>query len=274
MSTNLILSSTTEQQQDKVVIEAGLDFILSHFNQDRLLPRTIQTRKTNGRQIEVFSKEEALSCFKESNFIDCKINAFPSFTEYKGVQRYPPDFIFIDIDRKDFKTDKGFDNALSTTLKIIKKKLNGVPSVNVSGNGYHIILPIECSILENVPEFEKYDKPSEQFLRFAEYDLSNGKADIGHRPSFKSCQIRVPGSINGKYLENRDKRLSGNFRVKILEKWNGYRPRITIELLLDFRKYLIQKKIDGYNRRQKIIMLLNSRRSNNNNINNNYNYYQ
>ena len=36
-------------------------------------------------QKEVFSKEEALQYFEESDFVDCRINAFPSYTEYKGV---------------------------------------------------------------------------------------------------------------------------------------------------------------------------------------------
>src|SRR5215203_273061 len=196
-------------------MENGLDFILFHFDQDNrqqpLFPRKIQTSNSEGRQIEVFSKQETLLYFKESSFLDCRINAFPSYTEYKGIQRYPPDFIFIDIDRKDFKDDKSFENALSKTKKNIKEKLNGaaIPTINNSGNGYHIIQPIECPIvLEQIEQFQKYKDIfflSQEFLRFAEDFLSNGKADPSHYPSFKSCQIRVPGSINGKCLDDREK---------------------------------------------------------------------
>ena len=105
---------------------------MSHFNQDRLFPRTIPTGKLKGRQVEVFSKQETLSYFEESNFIDCRVNAFPSYTEYKEIQRYPPDFIFIDIDRESFKDNKSFENALSRTKKNIKEKLGGngaIPTV-------------------------------------------------------------------------------------------------------------------------------------------------
>ena len=139
-------------------IEYGLDFLLSHFNQDKLFPRKIQTRKSEGRQIEVLSKQEALSHFEKSNYIDCKINAFPSYTEYHGIQRYPPDLIFIDTDRSNFENDKQFENALSKTLKNIKVKFNGaIPTVNNSGNGIHIIQPIECPvILEQIEQFQKY----------------------------------------------------------------------------------------------------------------------
>ena len=76
---------------------------------------------------------------KTSSFVDCRINAFPSYTEYHGIQRYPPDLIFIDIDRSNFKDDKNFENAISKTKKNIKEKLNGHPTINWSGNGYHII---------------------------------------------------------------------------------------------------------------------------------------
>jgi hypothetical protein len=64
--------------------------------------------------------------------------------------------------------------------------------------------------------------------------------------------LRIPESINSKY----------DTKVTIVQKWNGYRPPISKELLEEFRTYLIQKKIDEYNYRQKI---LKARRYTNNN---------
>ena len=259
-----ILDSNIKRFKTYRDVENGLNFLLSHFNQNRLFPRTITTNKLKGSQIEVLSKSETMSYFEESNFIDCRVNGFPSYTRYKEVQRYPPDFIFIDIDRSSFETDKQFENALSRTKRNIKEKLNGYPTINNSGNGYHIIQPVECPILEQIKQFEKYEGKfflSQEFLRFAEYNLSNGKADTGHHPSFKSCQIRVPGSVNGKCLDNREKRLSG-FKVKTIQKWNGYRPRITREFIEDFRTYLEQKITDQEQQVQE----------NNNNINQKHHY--
>jgi len=250
-STTITSSITTPE------MENGLDFILFHFDQDnrqqQLFPRKIQTSNSEGRQIEVFSKQETLLYFKESSFLDCRINAFPSYTEYKGIQRYPPDLIFIDIDRSNFKDDKSFENALSKTKKNIKEKLNdGYPTINWSGNGYHILQPIECPILEQIEQFQKYKNKnnffiSQEFLRFAKDYLSNGKADKNNYPSFKSCQIRIPGSINGKCLYDRGKRLSGNFKVKTLQRWNGSRTSVSREFLEDFRTYLEQKVTDQEN---------------------------
>ena len=49
-------------------VQDGLDFILNHF-QEPLFPRKIMTRQL-GYQVEVFSKEEALEYFKDSNYED------------------------------------------------------------------------------------------------------------------------------------------------------------------------------------------------------------
>ena len=111
------------------------------------------------------------------------------------------------------------------------------------GDIIFINLYIVRTALENVIQFNGFDKPSEQFLRFAKDYLSNGKADKNNNPSFKSCLLRIPGSINSKY----------NTKVKIVKKWNGIRSPITIDFLEEFRTWLIQKKIDQDIQRQKIL---------------------
>lgn len=215
-------------------IEDGLDFITAHFNQDRpLFPRTIMTKNLE-RQKEIFSKEDALYYFKESDLLDCRINAFPSYIEYHDIQRYPPDFIFIDIDMSNFKTENGLKFALSTTLMNIKEKLDdGYPTVLKTGGGYHIYQPITSFILEEIKDFaDLTSTPSNDFLKFAKNYLSNGKADKNSNPSFKSSLLRIPHSINSKY----------NNEVTIIQRWNEYRPSIK-PLLIDFKTWLIERKI-------------------------------
>jgi hypothetical protein len=245
-------------------IEKRLDFILSHLEEPTFFPRTIMTKKL-GYQRLVYSKERALEHFIDSDFIDCRINAYPYLTEYKDVPRYKPDFLFIDLDRKNFKTKKSFELSLYNTLKNIKEKLNGAYStVLFTGGGYHIYQPVFCpTALENITEFKDFDRPSEQFLRFVKGILSNGKADKQNNPSFKSCLLRIPGSRNSKY---------GN-KVTIVNKWNGVRAPITKDLLIEFRRYLIQKKIDFEKKqRQKLLLKRNQNNNNNFNPNSNFNY--
>ena len=84
---------------------------------------------------------------------------------------------------------------------------------------------------------------SKNFFDISKNVLSNGKSDPRFKPSQDSCLLRIPGSLNGKFLDNRDKRLSGNFKVKVLQEWNGKRAVISDDFLADFRIYLIDRKI-------------------------------
>jgi hypothetical protein len=265
----MTLQQPQPQQQQRSIsheIEYGLDYIINLFDPTILyFPRTIMTKKLGYQKI-VYSKEETLQYFKQSDYIDCRINSFRYYSN--------PNLIFIDIDRKDFKDDKSFDNALSTTLKNIKEKLNGYPAVLWSGNGYHIIQPVEGIDFENRfnetlsfinKEFSKDFDLFKEFLRFSKNFLSDGKSDPCFNPSPESCLLRIPGSLNGKFLENRNKRLTGNFEVKIIKKWNGIRPTVSDNYLECFADYLIQKKIKENNDRRND--------SSNNNTNNNKKYY-
>jgi hypothetical protein len=68
---------------DTIKIQEGLDFILSHFEKP-VWPRAIFT-KTLGKQYVVYGKQEAIARFKQSNLLDCRINAYPDYTEVKGI---------------------------------------------------------------------------------------------------------------------------------------------------------------------------------------------
>ena len=181
---------------------------------------------------------------------------------------WSPNLLFIDLDLEDFESEKSLRLALDKTLKNIKEKLGNSndndnygyaqPTVLFRG-GYHIYQPVYCpTALENVTEFQKFENPSQEFLRFAKDNLSNGKADKKSNPSFRSCLLRIPGSINSKY----------DRKVTIVQKWNKVRPPIAREFIEEFRTYLIQKKIDKNEQRQK--MLLKLKRQNKNTINRNY----
>jgi hypothetical protein len=219
-----------------------LDYILTHF-QEPLFPRKIMTKEL-GCQIEIFDKDSALNYFRLSNYQDCRINAYPPFTDFYGINRTPISFLVMDLDLKDFGNSKArLDKALKKTLKKIKESIGGIPTVLWTGNGIHIYQPVSGVILEEYETFHEFTKYLDKdltslFIQFAEEYFTESTADHLHNPTVKSCLLRIPGSLNSKCIaEKKDP------EIKIIQKWDGKRPSIQ-PLLLDFRRSLIQKRID------------------------------
>ncbi len=196
------------------------------------------------------SKDKIFKCFKDSGFIDCKINAFPFNTEHSGVDfevknKTAATFIIIDLDLKDFenKSKERLDKQLKKTLDKLSLKFKGdaYPTVLWTGNGYHVYQPIDGIVFEEhkifydfLPYVDNRNLTTE-FLRFSEKFFTNGKSDSNHLPSIRSCLVRVPGTINSKN--------GGGKQVRIIQKWNGKRPAIQL-ITTDFRDHLIQRRID------------------------------
>jgi hypothetical protein len=224
-------------------ISESLNFILNHL-QEPIFPRKIMTRDL-GYQVEIFNKQEALHYFKSSIYEDCRINAYPSFTEYEGINRTPISFLMIDLDLKNFSTkEKLLEKALNKTLEKIKKEsIGGNPTVLWTGNGYHVYQPVSGFLLEEYETFYEFTKyfnkdSTSLFIQFAEEYFTNYTADRLHNPTVKSCLLRIPGSLNSKCIVK-----GQDAEVKIIEKWDNKRPSIQ-PLLRDFRRWLIQKRID------------------------------
>lgn len=233
---------------DKSIIsfENGIDFILSHlvYQDDFLFPRTITTHKLKNKQVKVYSKNEALQYYKESDFIDCRINAFRDKINYKGTDPYEPNFLFIaDLDISKFKSLNLLDLTLKRILINLKDKLdNGHPTILWTGNGYHIYQPVEPIVFEDFPEFTSFDQPSNKFLKFSEKYISNNKSDPAHNISFRSCLLRIPGSYNSKCIERNNGIKDESTKVKIIQEWDGRRPHI-VHLLGVYHAYLVDEKI-------------------------------
>ena len=220
------------------IIPENLDFILSHF-QEPIFPRTVMT-KALGYQMEVFNIKEVIEYFRASNYEDCRINAYPSFTKYDGINRTPPSFLMIDIDLKDFISRYRLDRAMNRILKKIETITHGHPTILWTGNGYHIYQPTEGFILEEEEIFAKFIDQNgkdltSKFMQFAEDFLTNKKGDPQHRPSIHSCLVRIPGTINCKCGQT----------VRIMQRWDGQKPAINY-LLRDFRRWLIDEKLEQY----------------------------
>ncbi|MGC2570726.1 MAG: DNA primase noncatalytic subunit PriX [Candidatus Nitrosopolaris sp.] len=240
------INNNVDATINNIILDGGLDFIIDHF-EEPIWSRTVSTYTTQGRQVLVHSKAEAIAIFKQANLLDCRINAYPYYTGFGGINRQSPNFIFIDLDLHHFNSMKALDRALRNVLKNIKEKFNGAQATVIrSGNGYHIYLPIQAFILELESVFSEFEEPSKKFLRFSEKMLSNDKADPCHSNnlSFKNCMLRIPGSHNSECVKRNNNFSDSTTEVKIIQKWDGNRPAINW-LLRDFRRYLIQEKIDN-----------------------------
>ena len=213
-------------------VKDGIEFLLSHFEgRQRLFPRKMSTFASNGKQFVVYNKEQILDACIKSNFKDCRINAYPVLED--GVLQ-APNIIFIDLDLQSSLNE--LNKNLNKTLKIIKQKFNGFePTILWTGNGYHIYIVSDITPLELINELrELSDKPSGQFLRYAEKIFTNNKKDSQHNPSFKSCLLRIPGTLNSK----------NDSEVKIIKKFEDNNISIIDNYILrEFRLYLADLNI-------------------------------
>jgi hypothetical protein len=199
----MALQDIKSTRDRETLIKENLEFTLNHLS-DPLFPRTIMTRAL-GHQKEVLDADEALTYFNSSNYQDCRINAYPAFTDYHGINFTAPNFNMIDLDLKDFESQEKLDKRLHKTLHKINEVFRGAqPTVLWTGGGYHIYHPIRGFILEEIDRFACYSNPTKKdlttrFMQFAEDYFTDKKSDPQHRPSVKSCLIRIPGTINSKY---------------------------------------------------------------------------
>jgi hypothetical protein len=133
-------------------VAQGLDFILKHFDLDFIWPMTISIKTTHGRQILVYNKEEAFARFKQANFLDCRISAYPS-AKYTRHLKQKPNFLFIDLDSQRLDLDHELEHTLANIkLKFANNDIG--PTVLWSGKGYHIYLPVDALVLENESLFQ------------------------------------------------------------------------------------------------------------------------
>jgi hypothetical protein len=253
------MSSLTKNDNDNanyVRVLKGLDFILGHLQAQALFPRKIMT-KALGYQKGVYSKEEAMQYFAESDYIDCRIRAYPdqptsSLTKGLGLNQIAPNLIMIDMDPNAFAPSSSTGYRLKRVISKIDQEIDGIPTVLWSGSGHHVIQPIGSPVaLENLKELiELHDRPSLEFLRFSEWYLSGGKADRNHYRSLSlgNCLLRVPGSHNGKRVVKNGNVRDESTQVKIIQEWNGQGPSIGL-LLGSYHAYLVDKRLKEFNRR-------------------------
>jgi hypothetical protein len=243
-----------ELEQEWQAFWEGLDFLLSHLQQEPLFPRTVSTAATKGAQKTVYDLDTLKSYYQGALRQDCKISAYTKYEDLLGKSLLPHTYkprislLFVDLDLQSFGQGnekqqlEELKNALDETLANIKEHFNGAtPTVLWTGGVVHIYLTLDADyilVYEDLPEFAPFKDPSVKFMRYAERRLSNGKSDKDHNVSFRSCMLRIPNSMNTKYQGDRSK-------IIILQRWDGKRARPTKKFMIsDFHAYLVQEVVD------------------------------
>jgi hypothetical protein len=250
------------------VIE-GIETLLALFEGagQPLFPRKIMTAKYSG-QFTAYSKEQMIKVFEEADFVDCRINAYPKLPS--GTLQ-PPNIILVDID---------IDWSLKSGYRLVKQKLNKTlrnieeycsldnPLVLWTGNGYHVYIVLHMSEpLEYIQEYVTIGSVkdiSREFMLFSKTLLSDNKADRKDNPSFESCLLRVPYSLNSKcFCKGMDVAAA---QVKIIQNWNGHAAAMNeIPLLLSgYYTHLISKKKNAAVYKTGSIKIGNNNNNNNN----------
>jgi len=193
----------------------------------------ISTYATRGAQRLVNSFEEAMAWFKAANFLDCRISAYPKYTDfYINRTGIAPSLLLVDIDREHFDTTEQFELCAAKTIKNFKELLDAQPTQLFTGNGYHFIQPQFAIILEKVERFKKFGHPSRDFMRFEEQLLTDNKADQSHsnNVSFGNCMLRVPNTLNSSQVRFNEEGeiidISPEAEVRVIQHWDGNRPSI------------------------------------------------
>jgi hypothetical protein len=255
-------------------VEEGLIFITNHFDPtEPLLPRKISTHATGGKQITVYSFEEALSWFNAADFFDCRISAYPIYRD-EYVRRtgilFVPGLLLIDLDREHFTNDE-FEAAAAKTISNFKEILAARPTWLWTGGGYHFILPQSViEPLEKIEDFNQEPEPSRKFLQFEEWLMTDGKADQNHNRtmSFKNCMLKIPGSLNFGACQRNDKDeiigIPPEAEVGVIQRWDGNRPSVN-HLLSHCYIWIQAKAIKDIQRRRKAEQTASKYRNHNNN---------
>ncbi|MDN5846553.1 MAG: DNA primase noncatalytic subunit PriX [Candidatus Nitrosocosmicus sp.] len=247
------LNSKNHSPSREIKVTEGVNILLSLFSaakQQRIFPRNIMTPLTNG-QATVHSVKEIKERFVTADYQDCRINAYPAFIneaeerDYeKGINLdlFTPNILFLDIDLNNFPSKIELDKTINKIKNHISKILPGSqPIILWSGRGYHFVIPVNVAeALEHFEEFKSIsNKPSEELLRFAKSYLSFDKADNANNSAFRSCQLRVPYSLNSKCINE-----GIDPEVKVIQKFDTSKPLPNINnLMVEFMTDLSDRKL-------------------------------
>jgi hypothetical protein len=265
-------NTTMINEREQKVIQ-GIDILLDLFKQagQPLFPRNIATAYKNGSMCPIHSKEDIIDMCRLSRFEDCRLNAYPNVVDSDVMADViPPTILFFDIDRKLFPNNKDFEAVVRATKDKIKEILNVEPTLILwTGGGIHFyqvirtspIIRLDVRVLRFCTDLKT--ESAKEFLRFTEQFFTNEKCDPNHRPTIKTCLLRIPHTLNSGYeIIERGERKDEEV-VILTNNVNTDRGIATINenLVREFKYYLSDMKVkqilkqEEEDRKQKLFVL-------------------
>jgi hypothetical protein len=117
----------------------------------------------------------SLAWYKAANLLDCRISAYPKYTDYYvNSTGIAPSILLAE---SQFETAELFEISSTKTYSNFKEILRSQPSQLWTGGGHHYIQPQSAIVLEKVEDFKKFEQPSRRFLQFEEQLLTDNKGD-------------------------------------------------------------------------------------------------
>ena len=226
----MLFLSSYPQRSEKIKnkIKQNIRFILSHFKEP-IFPRTISSRSTTcaGTQIKVvYNEKEMFKAYEQSEFIDCRVSVYRSSYATQEChhthENQVADLITFNVYKPIFMRESAQIKALYAILQAIKRILNGKPTIVKSIDSFHIYQPIEPHPLEQIKKFidhtiRQYPElqlvlrsPEQIFDSFPQEKLQN------------PFMLSIPGTFD----LNIEKRNEEHEEIILIQKWDGYRPRI------------------------------------------------
>ena len=223
----LFLSSHPQQSKKrKNKVKQNIRFILNHFK-GPIFPRIISSRSTmyDATQFKVvYNEKEMIRIYEQSEFIDCRVSVYRSLyatQECHGNQ--VADLIFFNVYKPIFMRESAQIKAIYAILQAIKRMLNGKPTILRSAGSFHIYQPVEPHPLEQIKKF------IDHIVRlYPELQLvSRSPEQIPDSfPQEEKLQNPSMLLIPGTFALNIEKRKEEHEEIMLIQKWDGYRPRI------------------------------------------------
>jgi hypothetical protein len=222
-------NESQRSRRDK--IRNGIKLTLSHFKEP-VFPRTISSTDSHyGPKFKiVYSENEMLKAYENSNFIDCRVSVNPPLNNSKEIDTASADLITFDLEKSVFMRESAQIKMLYAILHAFRKMLLR-PTVLWSGNSFSIYQPIGSTPIHQIEIFRDHVIKQYPLLGFLEQDFVSYESD----PYHVNSMLMIAGTLNSKCVVKSKDGEEQYQEVEIVQTWDGHIRKIDSSIYQYFR---------------------------------------